>query len=56
MNHDPVRFCFECRKLKPTRKFRSLSREAGNARRVCAECFDELERMRVNRLAQANTH
>ena len=40
MNYDPTRFCFECKKLKPAKGFRPLSRVPGNVRLACAECFD----------------
>jgi hypothetical protein len=53
MNYDPKRFCFECRKVKPTKGFRPLSRERGYPRLVCAECFTKLEAIRKERLAQA---
>ena len=54
MNYDPMRFCFECKKLKPTKGFRPLSREPGNPRVVCDECFDKVEAIRTERRAQVN--
>ncbi len=53
MNYDPTRFCFECKKMKPTKGFRLLSRVPGNSRLACAECFDKLEAIRKERHAQA---
>ena len=53
MNHDPQRFCFECRKMKPTKGFRPLSRGPGSPRWACAECFDKVEAIRKERHAQA---
>jgi len=53
MNHDPMRFCFECRKMKPAKSFRPLSRGRGNPRMACAECFDNVEALRKERRQQA---
>lgn len=53
INYDPIRFCFECQKLKPTKGFRPLSRTSRNPRVVCAECFDKVEAIRKERRAQA---
>lgn len=52
MNYDPTRFCFECKKLRPTKSFRPLSREPGVSHLVCAECFDKAEALRKERHAQ----
>ena len=52
MNYDPKRFCFECRKVKPTKGFRRLSRGSGYPRLACAECFTRLEAIRTAELAQ----
>ena len=51
MNYDPMRFCFECKKLKPTKGFRPLSRTPRNPRVVCDECFDKVEAIRQERRA-----
>jgi len=53
MNYDPMRFCFECRKMKPKKGFRPLSRGPGNPRLACAACFDNVEALRKERRAQA---
>lgn len=53
MNHDPMRFCFECKKVKPTKGFRLLSRTRAVPRLACAECFDKVEVIRKERLVPA---
>jgi hypothetical protein len=53
MNHDPMRFCFECKKMKRTKGFRPLSRTQAVPRLACAECFDKAEVIRKERLVQA---
>jgi hypothetical protein len=51
MNHDPMRFCFECKKMEPTKGFRPLSRARATPRAACAECFDKAEVIRKERHA-----
>ena len=46
MSHDPMRFCFQCKKMKPTKGFRPLSRVRATPRVACAECFDKAEVIR----------
>ena len=53
MNHDPIRFCFQCRQMKQAKDFRPLSREPGNPRWVCAGCFNKVEATRRERNEQA---
>ena len=55
MNHDPMRFCFECKKMKPTKGFRPLSRTRALPRLACAECFDKMEIIRKEHRGQAVT-
>ncbi len=52
MNHDPMRFCFECKQMKPAKDFRPLSRTPGKPRSACAQCFDRLEKIRVEHLVR----
>jgi len=52
MNHDPMRFCFECKQMKPSKGFRPLSRAPGNLRLTCSDCFDKLEKIRVDHIKQ----
>lgn len=53
MNHDPMRFCFECKQMKPAKDFRPLSRTPGKQpRSACAQCFDRLEKIRVEHLVR----
>lgn len=53
MNHDPMKFCFECKQMKPAKGFRPLSRAPGKARSACAQCFDRLEKIRVEHVVRA---
>lgn len=45
MNHDPIRYCWECKRPRPRKGFRALSTN-GPARFACSDCYDLIKAKR----------
>jgi hypothetical protein len=46
MVHDTVKYCFECKLIRPRDGFRSMAADGSKKRTVCAECVEKIRKFR----------
>ena len=55
MNHEPVLYCFECKRVRPKDEMQFVS--PGKKRKACAQCRERIDRCRkVAEARQAALH